>query len=45
MKEMREIVRKDDMDAGLAALIPRLEKPYWTQNNAAKYGPRKSVRH
>ncbi|GFM80361.1 GGDEF domain-containing protein [Pseudomonas cichorii] len=26
MKEMREIVRKDDMDAGLAALIPRLEK-------------------
>lgn len=25
MKEMREIVRKDDMDAGLAALIPRLE--------------------
>ncbi len=26
MKEMREIVRKDDMDAGLAALIPKLEK-------------------
>ncbi|MBH0138850.1 diguanylate cyclase [Pseudomonas syringae pv. tomato] len=26
MKEMREIVRRDDMDAGLAALIPRLEK-------------------
>jgi diguanylate cyclase len=26
MKEMREIVRKDDMDAGLSALIPRLEK-------------------
>ncbi|TDV59843.1 diguanylate cyclase [Pseudomonas sp. LP_7_YM] len=26
MKEMREVVRKDDMDAGLAALIPRLEK-------------------
>ncbi|RMS15300.1 Diguanylate cye, partial [Pseudomonas coronafaciens pv. garcae] len=26
MKEMREIVRTDDMDAGLAALIPRLEK-------------------
>lgn len=26
MKEMREIVRKDDMDAGLAGLIPRLEK-------------------
>lgn len=26
MKEMREIVRKDDMDAGLGALIPRLEK-------------------
>lgn len=25
MKEMREIVRKDDMDAGLAGLIPRLE--------------------
>lgn len=26
MKEMREIVRRDDMDAGLDALIPRLEK-------------------
>ncbi len=26
MKEIREIVRKDDMDAGLAGLIPRLEK-------------------
>ena len=26
MKEMREIVRKDDMDAGLSALIPKLEK-------------------
>lgn len=26
MKEMREVVRKDDMDAGLSALIPRLEK-------------------
>ncbi|WP_249678602.1 GGDEF domain-containing protein [Pseudomonas abieticivorans] len=26
MKEMREIVRTDDMDAGLAGLIPRLEK-------------------
>ncbi|CAI8923062.1 Diguanylate cyclase DgcP [Pseudomonas sp. IT-196MI5] len=26
MKEMREVVRTDDMDAGLAALIPRLEK-------------------
>ena len=26
MKEMREIVRKDDMDAGLAALLPKLEK-------------------
>ncbi|MHC8384491.1 GGDEF domain-containing protein [Pseudomonas sp. LB3P14] len=26
MKEMREIVRSDDMDAGLAALLPRLEK-------------------
>lgn len=26
MKEMRDIVRKDDMDAGLDALIPRLEK-------------------
>jgi len=26
MKEMREVVRSDDMDAGLAALIPRLEK-------------------
>lgn len=26
MKEMREIVRTDDMDAGLAALLPRLEK-------------------
>ncbi|MCD5992193.1 diguanylate cyclase [Pseudomonas sp. CDFA 602] len=26
MKEMREIVRRDDMDAGLAALIPKLEK-------------------
>ncbi|WP_296260498.1 MULTISPECIES: GGDEF domain-containing protein [unclassified Pseudomonas] len=26
MKEMREVVRKDDMDAGLAALLPRLEK-------------------
>jgi diguanylate cyclase len=26
MKEMREVVRSDDMDAGLAALLPRLEK-------------------
>lgn len=26
MKEMREVVRTDDMDAKLAALIPRLEK-------------------
>ena len=26
MKEMREVVRTDDMDARLAALIPRLEK-------------------
>jgi len=26
MKEMREVVRADDMDAGLAALLPRLEK-------------------
>src|SRR5471032_3646178 len=26
MKEMREVVRKDDMDSGLAILIPRLEK-------------------
>ncbi|VVO12856.1 diguanylate cyclase [Pseudomonas fluorescens] len=26
MKEMREIIRTDDMDAGLAALLPRLEK-------------------
>ncbi|WP_223455045.1 MULTISPECIES: GGDEF domain-containing protein [unclassified Pseudomonas] len=26
MKEMREVVRTDDMDVGLAALIPRLEK-------------------
>ena len=26
MKEMREVVRKDDMDAALAALLPRLEK-------------------
>jgi diguanylate cyclase len=26
MKEMREIIRTDDMDAGLARLIPRLEK-------------------
>ncbi|MDI3274256.1 diguanylate cyclase [Pseudomonas sp. AL03] len=26
MKEMREILRSDDMDAGLAALLPRLEK-------------------
>ncbi len=26
MKEMREVVRTDEMDAGLAALIPRLEK-------------------
>lgn len=26
MKEMREVVRTDDMDAGLANLLPRLEK-------------------
>ncbi|SCY61809.1 GGDEF domain-containing protein [Pseudomonas sp. NFACC37-1] len=26
MKEMREVVRTDDIDAGLAALLPRLEK-------------------
>lgn len=26
MKEMREVVRSDDMDAALAALLPRLEK-------------------
>ncbi|MFJ4113908.1 GGDEF domain-containing protein [Pseudomonas sp. NPDC089758] len=26
MKEMREVIRRDDMDAGLAGLIPRLEK-------------------
>ncbi|MGC5701579.1 diguanylate cyclase [Pseudomonas sp. NFXW11] len=26
MKEMREVVRTDEMDAGLAALLPRLEK-------------------
>lgn len=26
MKEMREVVRSDNMDAGLASLIPRLEK-------------------
>lgn len=26
MKEMREVVRTDDMDAGLAALLPRLER-------------------
>ncbi|SEC77469.1 diguanylate cyclase [Pseudomonas saponiphila] len=26
MKEMREVVRTDDMDAGLASLLPRLEK-------------------
>ena len=26
MKEMRDVVRTDDMDAALAALLPRLEK-------------------
>lgn len=26
MKEMREVIRTNDMDAGLAALLPRLEK-------------------
>src|SRR3989338_9606020 len=26
MKELRELLRRDDMDAGLSALIPRLEK-------------------
>ena len=26
MKEMRDVVRTDDMDAGLAALLPRLER-------------------
>ncbi len=26
MKEMRDVVRTDDMDAGLSALLPRLEK-------------------
>lgn len=26
MKELREILRRDDMDAGLSGLIPRLEK-------------------
>ena len=26
MKEMRDVVRSDEMDAGLAALLPRLEK-------------------
>jgi len=26
MKEMREVIRSDNMDAGLAGLIPRLEK-------------------
>ncbi|WP_028619893.1 GGDEF domain-containing protein [Pseudomonas sp. Ant30-3] len=26
MKEMRDVIRTDDMDAGLAALLPRLEK-------------------
>ncbi|MEG6932944.1 GGDEF domain-containing protein, partial [Pseudomonas aeruginosa] len=26
MKELREIIRRDDMDAGLSGLIPRLEK-------------------
>ncbi|QCI10058.1 diguanylate cyclase [Pseudomonas putida] len=26
MKEMREVIRRDNMDAGLAGLIPRLEK-------------------
>ncbi|QBR29538.1 MULTISPECIES: diguanylate cyclase [Pseudomonas] len=26
MKEMRDVVRTDDLDAGLAALLPRLEK-------------------
>ncbi len=26
MKEMREVIRSDDMDAALANLLPRLEK-------------------
>lgn len=36
MKEMREVIRSDNMDAGLAGLIPRLEKPCSTPSSAAK---------
>ncbi len=46
MKEMREVVRTDDMDAGLAALLPRLEKkPCSTLSNAGKPESIKSVPH
>lgn len=38
MKEMREVVRTNDMDAGLAALLPRLEKAVLDSNSAAKPG-------
>jgi len=38
MKEMRDVVRSDDMDAALAALLPRLEKPYWIRSSVAKPG-------
>lgn len=37
MKEMREVVRSDDMDAGLAALLPRLEKPCSTPSSAGRH--------
>ncbi len=36
MKEMRDVVRTDDMDAALAALLPRLEKPCSILSSAAK---------
>lgn len=39
MKELREILRRDDMDAGLSGLIPRLEKAVLDSNNAASNAP------
>lgn len=45
MKEMRDVVRTDDMDAALAALLPRLERPYWIRSSVAKPGLIRSAAH
>ena len=38
MQELREIIRGDQIDAGLSALIPRLERPCSIPSSAASNG-------